>query len=411
MTWVGRYRRMVLSGPEVLLERILLWGLYPLGLIYGIITQCRTWLYRSGFKTSYRASVPVVSVGNIAVGGTGKTPVVDYLVKRLLARGLKVAVVSRGYGGSLNAPLGVVSAGQGPQMIAEVCGDEPFLLAQRNPQAIVVVSPRRADGIRVAVDRYGAQIVILDDGFQHLAVQRDLDIVLVDARNPLGNRRVLPAGILREFPRSLNRADLVIFTRSEERCPQDIPFSGLAICSRHVLENTALGLDGSKVSLDTLSEKRGVAFAGIAEPGHFFSGLRQARLQLSKTLEFPDHVDYDEESLKQLVDAAGDADYLVTTEKDGVKLDPSRFPVPCYQIPLRLDIDQQDILLDKLQRLIDGDSMTLKKELLDILACPQCKGELRYEEEGNRLLCEACRLAYPVRDEIPVMLIDEAQSF
>ena len=131
----------------------------------------------------------------------------------------------------------------------------------------MVVSPRRADGIRVAVDRHGAQIVILDDGFQHLAVQRDLDIVLVDARSPLGNGRVLPAGILREFPRSLNRADLVIFTRSEERCPGDLPFSGPVICSRHVLENTALSLDGSKVSLDTLLEKRGVAFAGIADPG------------------------------------------------------------------------------------------------------------------------------------------------
>ena len=409
----GLHRRLVQEGPRSLAEILFFYTLLvPCGWLYGGLMRLRATLYKRGLLRSYRAPVPVISVGNLSVGGTGKTPMVDYLVRRLRRDGYCVAVVSRGYGGSGVKGVGVVSAGEGPLLPATVCGDEPFLLARRNPGALFFVAHRRATGVRQAVERYGAEIVLLDDGFQHLAVQRDLDIVLLDARRPLGNGRILPAGNLRESPRALARGGLFVLTRWAQGAPLAPELPGPVLHCRHQLGEELLDLMGSVQSLAGLAGKRGVAFAGIADPEAFFADLQGRGLELVTTLGFADHVPYGDGELALLQDAAAGADYFITTEKDGVKLAGRELPLPCYQLPLTLEFVEEEGLEPFLSPyLSQGDSvMTLPKDLLEILACPKCKGTVRVREDESAILCEQCRLAYPVRDGIPVMLIDEAES-
>jgi tetraacyldisaccharide 4'-kinase len=348
---IAWHRRMVLDGPNDPWQWIVGVCLLPLGWLYGIVGYVRVWLYRSGFFSAYRAAVPVVSIGNIAVGGTGKTPMADHLIRYFQDRGRKVAVVSRGYRGRVR-DVAVVSAGEGPLLTAEVCGDEPLLLARRNPGAVVLAAPRRSAGVRLAVERFGARIVILDDGFQHLAVQRDLDIVLLDACRPLGNRRVLPAGLLREFPSALDRADLLVLTRS--RGDENFPLrhgKQLFRC-RHTPAGLATALNGECVPLADLADKKGIAFAGIADPEGFFDSLRSAGLNLVNTLSLPDHAAYTGETLRQVEKLAREADFLVTTEKDGVKLTGDVFSLPCYQISLKLEFFEPDDIERALESLI-----------------------------------------------------------
>lgn len=330
------HRRLVVEGPQDFVQWLLGGLLIPLGCLYGIIGSIRAWMYRRGILSSYRAEVPVVSVGNLTAGGTGKTPMTDFLIGYFQGRGMKVAVVSRGYRGRVRG-VAVVSAGEGPLLSPEICGDEPLLLARRNPGAVVLAAPRRSDGVCIAVERFGAGVVLLDDGFQHLAVQRDLDIVLLDARRPLGNRRVLPAGLLREFPAALQRGDLLVLTRSQgSENSAVLPGKPLFRC-RHSLSEVATSLDGDSIPLADLAAKRGVAFAGIADPESFFVSLKAAGLTLDETIPLPDHASYDGEVIRRIEEASRKADFLVTTEKDGVKLTDVVFSLPCYQVPLKLE--------------------------------------------------------------------------
>lgn len=352
------FRRFAETGPAGLPERVLMAVLEPLGWIYGAVLQARALCYRRGILPNYRAPVPVISVGNLSVGGTGKTPTVDFLVNYLRQRGKRVAVVSRGYGGKAGRQPVVVSAGNGLQVAAELCGDEPCLLARRNPGCLVFVAPRRADGVRLAVEEYGAEAIILDDGFQHLAVARDLDIVLLDARRPLGNGRVLPAGLLREFPTALKRADLVVLTRSRNGEEVALPVRKPLIRCRHLLAETAIDLAGQEVSLYELRDRRGVAFAGIADPGAFFAALEEKGLQLVKKISLSDHTGYDAGTLEQVRAASAGADFLVTTEKDGVKLGIGDFGVPCYQVPLTLLFTDKGTLLRAVDGVVDSEKGT-----------------------------------------------------
>ncbi|HAD03655.1 MAG TPA: tetraacyldisaccharide 4'-kinase [Desulfuromonas sp.] len=352
------FRHFAEVGPGNLPERLLWLLLWPLGMLYGGAGRLRLWAYRLGLLTVYRAGVPVVSVGNLTVGGTGKTPTVDVVVRLLLQHGVKVAVVSRGYGSRVRRGVAVVSDGSGaaPTLAPRECGDEPFLLARRNPTAVVLVAPRRRAGVALAVARFAAEVVVLDDGFQHLAVARDLDIVLLDATHPFGNGALLPAGLLREFPDALQRGQLFILTR----CPPGdaslpYPLPGPLLRSRHELARQFLGFDGSRMAAADLVGRRGVAFAGIAAPEHFFAGLRGLGLDLSATLSFPDHADYDRAALAEIARVAAGADFFVTTEKDGVKLRATQLPLPCYQAPLELLLEPAAALEEQLLPLLRKD--------------------------------------------------------
>ena len=293
---------------------------------------------------------PVVSVGNLAAGGLGKTPVVDWLVKHFTGQGKRVAVVSRGYAGNFSGEVGVVSAEKGLRMDPVVAGDEPVLLARRNPGVPVLIARKRVAAIREIERNFTVDLVLLDDAFQHRSVGRTVDLVLLDAARPLGNGWPLPAGNLREFPAAINRADLALLTRVHGPTGQ-IP--GIRTYrSSHVPAGEVVALDGTSVAVDAFSGRKLLAFAGIADPDGFFSAVEDLGLDVAEKIPLADHVSYSSDILQKIADAAKRVDALITTEKDAVKLRADMFELPCYQVPLTIEIEDADAFSRHLDTLL-----------------------------------------------------------
>jgi tetraacyldisaccharide 4'-kinase len=266
----------------------------------------------------------VISVGNLTVGGTGKTPVVAWLCRYLLERGFRPAVVSRGYGGAAGKGPVTVSTGRGPLIGPAVSGDEPYMLARQLAGISVVVGSDRTAGAARA-EQLQADAVVLDDGFQHRRLARDLDIVLLDSRDPFGNGSLLPAGILREPKSSLRRADMVILTRCT---PGEETGEIEDEVRRFNPEAPVLHSEvGGSGFVDFHGEtspvpSRAVAFCGIGSPGSFRSVLERCGVEIVEFHPFRDHHPYRPEEIERLrrsADAQGAA--LVTTEKDLARLE------------------------------------------------------------------------------------------
>jgi len=277
--------------------------LWPVAQVHGLLVRLRRSLYRLGMLQSMRFDVPVIVVGNVVVGGAGKTPLVMALVRHLQAQGLRVGVVSRGYGRAGRQSLEVKS-----DTPVDASGDEPALI-QRATNAPVFVANRRADALRDLLAAYPAtSAVVCDDGLQHYALQRDIEIAVFDDKGA-GNGWLLPAGPLREpWPARLYEGiDLVLHTG------QKAAFDGYT--SRRQLADHAVAADGSRLALMALRHQPLVALAGVANPEAFFSMLRACGLTLEKTLAFPDHHDFKRHDLDALSGRT-----VLCTEKDAVKL-------------------------------------------------------------------------------------------
>jgi tetraacyldisaccharide 4'-kinase len=302
------------GAPQTLL-RALAWA-------YRRLIRLRNGYYdRPG--RSHRAGVPVLSVGNLTVGGTGKTPMVAWIVRHLLERERRPAVVSRGYGGNSGRGPLLVSRGAGPICSADRSGDEPWLLARELPGAVVVVGSDRRLGTDEA-RRAGADTVVLDDGFQHRRLARDLDIVLLDAHSPFGNGQLLPAGPLREPLGALARADVVVLTRADadsahaaavEAVRRNNP-GALLVRAGH----RRVGFFGSD-GLERHAPDRVVAFCGIGNPESFRADLHAAGCEVLHFLARRDHHRFRGSELGQLRRQAQALDAtLLTTEKDLARL-------------------------------------------------------------------------------------------
>ncbi len=286
-------------------------ALWPPAQLFGLLVRLRLAAYRAGFLKSQRIPVPVVVVGNVVAGGAGKTPTVIALVQHLQAAGLRVGVVSRGYGRSGENCLEVL-----PATPPEQSGDEPALI-RRATGAPVVVAARRLAAVHALLQAHPAtQVIVCDDGLQHYALQRDIEIAVFDERGT-GNGWLLPAGPLREpWPARLQRGarpgrgiDLVLHTGTVAA------FDGFGSTRR--LADHAVRADGSRVALDSLAGERLLALAGIAKPEAFFEMLRAQGLTLGVTRALPDHYDFDS------YPHPADKGYtLICTEKDAVKLFP-----------------------------------------------------------------------------------------
>jgi len=291
---------------------------------YALVMRLRSLLYRCGILPSRTLPRPVISVGNLVVGGTGKTPMTIWIASYLMQRGKRVAVLTRGYGGRMEGQVAVVADGSRRLLDPLDAGDEPCLLADQLPGVIVVMGSDRYRAGCLALERFKPDIFILDDGFQHLRLQRDLDILLMDRKKPLGNGHTFPAGLLREPFSAAARAQLVIFTRSDGTDPAGLELPrGLAHChTGHHLAGFSRGGQSELKPFSELGGKRGLAFAGIADPESFFSALEAEGVVLAATLAFPDHAVYGEDecaALARLYKSCR-ADFLITTAKDGVKL-------------------------------------------------------------------------------------------
>jgi len=330
------HRRLVDQGPKNPLEKLLLYLLIPLSVLYGLLMWARSILYRAGVLSVTNSRIPVISVGNLSAGGTGKTPFVDYLLSYFEQKGFRPAVVSRGYGGRFSGRLAIVSDVKKAAPDASYYGDESCLLACKHPQALVVIAPKRRDAINWINTEKKADVIILDDAFQHLQAGRDLDIVLLDAARPFGNNYLLPAGLLREFPAALKRADLLVLTRAKT-ADKKLTFENTPTVScAHQIAEQLKSLDGEVVNTEDIAGMRGAAFAGIAGPEAFFKGLVGMGLDLYDTCSFSDHQHYNPELLAQLSELKDRVDYYVTTEKDAVKISALDLPRPCYVAQLKI---------------------------------------------------------------------------
>lgn len=309
------HRRVIAdgAGPWMMPLRA---GLSSLALLYGAAVRGRNARYDRGEPT-YRPAAPVVSVGNLTVGGTGKTPMVIALVERLARSGRKPAVLMRGY-----------------RADASGVNDEQRLIQRACPGVVCLADPDRCRAARVAVEQHGAEALILDDGFQHRRLARDLDIVLIDATCPFGFDRLLPRGLLREPVEGLRRAHAVVITRGDEvdastlravrarvesLCPE-VPL----LAARHRVDGL-VDLEGNAAGALSTGCKV-FAFAGIGNPQSFLSTLKRMGADVVGTRWRQDHAHYGVREVESLLReaAAHRADMLVTTEKDAVKLSEHR---------------------------------------------------------------------------------------
>jgi tetraacyldisaccharide 4'-kinase len=320
-------RLIHLQNPGIFLNLVL----FPLTLcsyLFKAVVVLRELFYRKGIFKSRHLPCRVISIGNITVGGTGKTPATYLLARYLKNAGFKVAVLSRGYRtkGSIE-PL-IISDGKNVVASPEAAGDEAFMLAKKLSGVPVLAGKNRFLLGQRAIQQFSSQIVILDDGFQHYPLQRDLDIVLINARNPFGNGFLLPRGILREPLSSLSRSHLVLLTKIEETTAVEKLAEVIKRHSSHAhiftasIQARALrrALDDAILPFAAVRGKQAVGLCSIGDPESFFSLLERFGLIILKRLAFPDHHWYGDDDYTAINACGRGADFIVTTEKDVAKL-------------------------------------------------------------------------------------------
>lgn len=338
----------------------------PFSPFYSLAMRWRESLYRYRILPSARMAVPVISIGNLTLGGSGKTPVVQSIAEFLRQKGWSPAVISRGYGGKAGAPVNIVSDGRQVLLEADAAGDEPRLLAEKLPGIPVLTGTRRKNPARRAVEM-GADILVLDDGFQHLALARDLDLVLFNADFLAGNSRVFPGGDLREPVQSLNRCHGFVMTgvceRNRDRAEQfrellHTHFPDHPVFMADYRPAAIRRLDRSGIQegmrLEDLRKVRLFGFSGIAHPENFRETLGELGLAVLGYMSFPDHHPYSREDLENMAAEARQmgAEACITTEKDMIKL--ARYgelPIPIYGLQMEVILEKEltRFLLDTLR--------------------------------------------------------------
>lgn len=328
--------------------------------LYSVSIRFYLWLFDSGIRRKHRLNRPVISVGNITVGGTGKTPVVQYIARELLSLGCHPAVLSYGYGGALAGGFGVVSDKSGVLLNASTAGDEPVMLAESLPGVPVLVCKHRYISGRTAISDHGADALILDDGFQVWKLHRDLDIVLLSADGLFDNGRTLPAGRLREPVSSLNRAGCIIVTSCTDDNSQEMIkdrirrlCAGVPVFFAAYRPDALIPLSGGRAEgVDALGRRRAFAVSSIGNPASFERTLEDSGAIIAGSLRYPDHYGYTRVDAARIMNDASDAsaDLIITTMKDAVKLRCFDIGMPAYSLGITLDLSDKD----KFRRVICG---------------------------------------------------------
>ncbi len=308
-------------------------ALLLVSLLYGVVIRLRLYLYRLNIFRTKKLPCRVISVGNITVGGTGKTPTVIHIARLLKARGMRPAIVSRGYGRKRESDILTVSDGRNIPLDADRGGDEPFLIACKLPGVPVVVGADRYEAGMHAINELRPDVVVLDDGYQHIRLMRDLNIALLDGEDAFGKGRLFPAGTLREPLSALRRAELVLVTKTDrtsdvERIGRTVRnYTNAPIFTARLTPIDLVDAEtGEARELGTLRNTTVLAFSGIARPSSFFTSLQELGARLVDAVPFPDHHRYTSGDLAEIRRKAADlrVDLIVTTEKDAVRLRPFR---------------------------------------------------------------------------------------
>lgn len=326
--------------------------LIPLAWLYRAITSFRNLCYDKNWFRVERVSAQVISVGNLSVGGTGKTPLVKYIANHCIQSGHKVAIISRGYKRKSKGQV-IVSEGNGPIVPVADAGDEPYMLSYLIPEAVIIVNNNRVKAAQTAVHSYHAEIVIMDDGFQHRRLGRDYDIVIVPAEDILDRERVLPAGRLRESWSGLKRASHVILsglsTAEAVEFVSEMTHARLIPAQKKTTPEMQNPVSGLTIDIESLNEVSEIfALAGIGNPEQFRTALEKMALRIVHFEKFPDHYNFSQTDQEKILEdfSKTEAKYFVMTAKDFVKWDRyylERYPI--FYLPLEYGFSE-DIFSD-----------------------------------------------------------------
>ena len=347
------FNRLIGSQKESGLRRVVLFPLCLLSFFYGWVVSARIFFYTRGIFSTHSLPCKVVSVGNITLGGTGKTPFVCLLSEMIQSKGFRVAVLSRGYKGNFKEPFALVTDGERILMGAREAGDEPYLMAEKLRGVPVIVGRERWLSGKYAVQRFQSEVVILDDGFQHLPLERDLDLLLIDSASPFGNGYLFPRGLLREPLKALCRADAVILTKVQKcanikNLKENLKEKLLAYPifeAEYTPVEVRVGGNLQVLSPEHLKGKKILAFSGLAKPESFQKTLLGLEARIVGVEVFPDHHWYVQEDVEKLWQRGAklNVEALVTTEKDMVRLkDCTMGPLPLYVLSIRHVFKEED---------------------------------------------------------------------
>jgi tetraacyldisaccharide 4'-kinase len=329
MYFSNLFNHLNYTSKESLLRKIFLAPLGLLSFFYGWTISLRVFFYKRSFFPTHSLAAKVVSVGNITLGGTGKTPFVILIAEMLKGKGLRVGILSRGYKGKFRGSFIVVSDGEQTFLEASQAGDEPYLLSKKLRGVPIIVGKNRWRSGQYAIDHFQSEILILDDGFQHLPLKRDFNLLLIDSSSPFGNGYLFPRGVLREPLSQIGRADAIILTKASRYDNLNILKNNLTKVAKEIPifqveyapSEVHMVTKGASSPPEYLHGKKVLAFSGIAQPRSFQQTLHHLNARIVDYAIFPDHHQYRPKELEMLSQKARDlgVDALVTTEKDLVR--------------------------------------------------------------------------------------------
>jgi tetraacyldisaccharide 4'-kinase len=333
--------------------------LFPLSLFYWVIIFWRNIFYNLGIFVSYNLPCKVISIGNITTGGTGKTPAVIFFAEFLKNRGFKIGILSRGYGRNSKGTIDLKSEISNKKNW-KYFGEEPVLISQKLINIPIVIDNNRYRGGKYLYDKYKPQLIILDDGFQHRSLNRDLDINLINANQPKHLYKLLPYGLLREPWQHLKRSDIVIVTKMNIKAPSSFIINKLRSLninhyhSKYEPSNNLLDINGEKINLAKMKNKRALAISGIGDPLSFELTLKMQNIDFIDHITFNDHHEYKNDDFRLIENKIinYNPDFLITTEKDLIKLKYANKNIinKLFALPMQFSISKLclDSILQKL---------------------------------------------------------------
>ncbi len=377
------YFLRLVHGEEVHgpIDQMVMLVLFVFSLIYKSLVNLRLMGYQLGFSGKERLNCFVISLGNITVGGTGKTPTAQRLAKEIRDMGYRVVILNRGYRAKFYGEVGIVSDGKNLNMNATEAGDEAYMLAKHLPNVPVLIGARRAVSGQYAIENFGAEVVILDDGYQHWQVIRDLDILLIDAVSVFGNGHLLPRGTLRESMSHISRADVCLMTKVDQaregsrdlirQTVRKYNPSALLVESIHEprclipLAEWSTNLAGEGINVATINGRKVMAVSAIGNPASFERTLRDLGAEIVSSLRYPDHHDYTIMEMEDILRQADSfaAEMIIVTEKDAVKIPEEvakeTWNIPIYVISVEVKFqagadDFKKLLRDRLESKVKG---------------------------------------------------------
>ncbi|MDH5543023.1 MAG: tetraacyldisaccharide 4'-kinase [Nitrospinota bacterium] len=334
--------------------------LVPLSFLYEGLYILRLFLYIIGLRRQEKVDgIKIISIGNLTVGGTGKTPFTIWLARRLEKLNISCAIVSRGYGRRSTSPVQVVSDGKTLLDDYPEAADEALLCAQTLKSAPVICSPKRTSGIKHARDAFKTDAVILDDAFSHISAGRDLNILLIDAVNPFGNGKLLPAGPMREPAASIRRADAVVITRAnmvdkfairkiENFIRPFIPEESIHLADFKPGDIVS-GSDEMVNAEEFLAGKTVYLLSGIASPGQFEETVKGLKAEIKDHFAFSDHYKFTKEDMEFVLENSG-KNIIITTEKDFVRI-PAEYRSKFFRLTIELSLRRENAFLPLVEKL------------------------------------------------------------